>query len=338
MDGISSRGDSPIVHFVSVIIPNRNGGSTIGACLKAAFATQNVDFEVIVVDDFSDDDSIDVIEQFPCRIVRLTSHSGAAKARNTGAQHSKGDILFFTDADCLLQEDTVTRACAVLGASETPLVVGGTYTLEPADPRFFSRFQSVFIHYSETKHASDPDYIASHAMAMTADTFRQSGGFSESQRPILEDVELSHRIRRQGVQLLIDPNIQVRHFFNFSLLGSLQNAMRKSMYWIIYSLGNGDLLADSGTASLELKANVVSYFFSLLCLLISVSTSQIGWLVFAIAALIVNIVINRQLLLAFYRTGGILFFLGATLYYLGLYALPVGLGGVAGAIRYRRDS
>jgi len=45
------------------------------------------------------DNSLEVIKGFPCRLIRLDRHAGAAKARNTGAQRASGDILFFTDAD-----------------------------------------------------------------------------------------------------------------------------------------------------------------------------------------------------------------------------------------------
>ncbi len=323
---------------VSIIIPNRNGDNTIGACLEAALASQHPAFEIIVVDDYSDDDSVHVIEQFPCRLVRLNNHGGAARARNIGAQHAQGKILFFTDADCLLNEDTLTKASEALAASRSDLVVGGTYTRRPADDGFFSRFQSIFINYSETKHASHPDYIATHAMAISADNFRPSGGFSESMRPMLEDVEFSHRLRRQGIGLVLNPDIQVRHIFNFSLPGSLRNAFRKSMYWTMYSIGNKDLLADSGTASLELKANVVAYCLSWLLLFLAFATGHWTWW-FAIGGVqIVSIAINKRLLLAFFDVNDILFSSSAVIYYLALYPLPVGLGAIVGMIRYWRNS
>ncbi len=92
---------------ISVIIPNRNGAATIGKCVMAALASRHHDFEVIVVDDGSEDNSAEVIKGLPCRLIRLAEHGGAAKARNTGARHSRGDVLFFTDADCLLQPDSL---------------------------------------------------------------------------------------------------------------------------------------------------------------------------------------------------------------------------------------
>ncbi|MBI2225366.1 MAG: glycosyltransferase, partial [Betaproteobacteria bacterium] len=254
---------------ISVIIPNRNGAATIGKCLAAALASRHENFEVIVADDASEDDSVEVIKRFPCRLIRLAQHGGAAKARNTGARHSRGDVLFFTDADCLLQPDSLGVAGETLARAGPNAVAGGTYTALPHDRRFFSTFQSAFIHYCETKNPQRPDYLATHALAIPAQIFRQSGGFREEFLPILEDVEFSHRLRRMGYSLVMNPALQVQHIFDFSLSRSLANAVIKTKYCTLYSIRNGDLLADSGTASVGLNTNTAMYFRSLLLALLS---------------------------------------------------------------------
>ncbi len=172
--------------------------------------------------------------------------------------------MFFTDADCLLPPDALARACAALDRLGPRAVLGGTYTPLPADDSFFSRFQSVFIHHSETRHAADPDYLATHALALHADTLRRCHGFDERVHPILEDAEFSHRLRRAGYRLVLDPAIQVRHIFNFFVARFLRNAFTKARYWTRYSIANCDQLADIGTASHALKLNVATYFLSAL--------------------------------------------------------------------------
>ncbi|MBI4591103.1 MAG: glycosyltransferase family 2 protein [Candidatus Rokubacteria bacterium] len=320
--------------FISVIIPNRNGVATIDKCLAAVFSSGYPDFEVIVVDDGSEDNSVAVIRTFPCELLRLEKHSGAARARNVGAAHSKGEALFFTDADCLLQEDTLSIASKTLAGEGPTTVVGGTYTRTPYDKRFFSRFQSVFIHYSETKNADHPDYVATHAMVIDARTFRKNNGFAEAFLPILEDVEFSHRLRRAGYTLVVHPELQVQHVFNYSFLGSLRNAVKKSLYWTIYSLGNGDLLADSGAASLQLKLNVGAYVLSALLLLLAFPIGRPFLLPLIPGVILFNLVLNRGLIRALYRTGGAVFAAGATLYYVMVYPLAVGTGALLGALRY----
>jgi GT2 family glycosyltransferase len=317
---------------LSVIIPNHNGGRAIGRCLEAVFASSYDNFEAVVVDDCSSDDSTEIIRRFPCRLITLGGRSGAAKARNTGARNSSGEILFFIDSDCIVQKDTLLHVEQAFG-NRGDLVVGGTYTRIPDDDRFFSIFQSVFIHYSETKKGS-PDYIASHAMAIRRALFEESGGFPEEFMPIIEDVEFSHRLRRSGSTLTMNPAILVRHFFDFTLVKSLRNAFRKSMYWTAYSLKNRDLLNDSGTASKELKINVVSYFLIALILLLSISLHSTALLLCAPPVIGLNVYVNRNFFSALKDTKGPSFAFLSALYYLFVYPLPVGGGSMAGMLKY----
>ncbi len=324
-------------NLVSVIIPNRNGAATLGKCLEAALASQHDNFEVIVVDDASQDDSITIIAQYPCKLLRLAQHAGAAAARNLGAQHGRGDVFFFTDADCLMQKDSLALAVATLALEGAEAIVGGTYTLAPYDRRFCSRFQSVFINYFETRRAPTADYIATHALAISADSFRKHRGFAASPMPILEDVEFSHRLRREGCRLVMNPALQVQHMFNYSLLRSLRNAFVKSKYWTCYAIGNRDLLSDSGTASVGLKVNVGVYVGNGLLLAGYFVSGQIGLLLLMVLALAFNLLLNRGLLLAFYRAEGCGFALMATLYYLLLYPAAVAVGAASGLVLYLRN-
>jgi glycosyltransferase involved in cell wall biosynthesis len=322
-----------MIYTISVIIPNHNGSATIAKCLEAALASRYPKFEVVFVDDCSEDNSVEIINQFPCKLIRLDKPSGASKARNIGALNSRGDILFFTDTDCLLRKDTLSLVARTFSEGVPGSIIGGTYTPIPYDHGFFSVFQSIFIHYSETKKPESPDYIATHAMAIDAVVFKKMGGFSEDFLPILEDVELSHRLQRSGYRLIINPHILVQHIFNFSLIGSLHNAIRKSMYWTMYSLRNRDLLADSGTASLELKINVVTQLVNLVLLVL--------WIIFRKSLLIYplplifafNMYMNKKLTKAFYAAGGFIFTCLALIYYTLIYSLAVAVGAFAGVLK-----
>ncbi len=318
--------------LVSVIIPNYNGSATIERCLEAAFSSDYTCYEVIVVDDCSTDNSVEIIGKFPCTLVKLERRSGAAKARNQGALRSKGQILFFTDADCVIATDTLSRAVRSIAGQETS-VIGGTYTRIPYDDTFFSTFQSIFVNYSETKNTV-PDYVATHAMAIAPELFMKAGGFPEDFMPILEDVEFSHRLRRSGSGLIMDPSLLVRHIFNFTLTRSLRNAFRKSLFWTAYSLGNRDILADSGTASRELKVNVASFSLSVFLLLIFSLSGTVFLLFLLPLVTALNLLSSRALIGAFHHTKGLSFAVAATLYYALLYPVAVGAGALAGALRF----
>lgn len=325
----------PEERFISVVIPNRNGAATLERCLRAALASDYGRFEVVVVDDGSEDASAEIIGAFPCKRVMLDRRRGVSRARNAGARAASGELLFFTDADCLLQTKSLSVANAAYRGPD--LVLGGTYTPLPADGDFFSSFQSVFIHHFETRGA-EPDYVATHAMVVDAELFRLSGGFRQDRfmglAPSVEDVELSHRLRRAGCRLAVEPRLRVRHVFRFSLRRSLGNAIRKARHWTRYSLANRDVLADSGTASLALKANVLAAALAA-CLLSASAALGSGWpLLAALPLLALDLALSRGLIAAWFRHRGPLFGAKATLYYLTLYAAAVGIGAAAGTAEF----
>lgn len=321
------------VKRISVIIPNHNGGLTIGKCLEALFSSDYGNFEVIVVDDFSTDGSVEEISKFPCTLLRLERHSGASAARNAGARNSSGEVLFFIDSDCVVERNTLSVIDRTIRGREE-IVFGGTYSRLPFDDSFFGMFQSVFIHYSETKR-DEPDYVATHAMVISRGVFERSGGFLEDFLPILEDVEFSHRLRKSGVALRMNPGITVRHIFNFTFSKSLRNAFKKTKYWTIYSLKNGDLLSDSGTASRELKTDVVCFFLSVFLLLVFLFSGNLSFAKGAALVSAFNLLINRHFILLLYKTGGALFVISATLYYMAVYPVAIGAGSLAGLMEYR---
>jgi glycosyltransferase involved in cell wall biosynthesis len=321
---------------ISIVVPVHDGAATIGKCLAAALASDYPRFEVVVVDDGSTDGTLSIIESFPVKLVRHPARRGVSCARNAGAAASSGELLLFVDADCLLPKDALAVACAAHGGRPHRLV-GGTYTPRPHDDDFFSAFQSVFVHHFETKSAR-PDYVAAHAMLVDAELFRRSGGFVEGAfigfAASVEDVELSHRLRRAGCELVMDPSLQVQHVFRFSLRRSLANAVRKARTWTAYSLANRDVLADSGTASRELKANVASAFATL-ALAAAAALLGAAWaLAAALPLLALDLHLNRRLIGAWRRAGGARFAGLATLYYVTLFAAAVGTGAAVGTAQY----
>ncbi len=320
--------------MLSVIIPNHNGARTIDRCLDHVLASDHDDFEVIVVDDASTDDSVCRAGKYPCRLMCMTEHGGASRARNLGAACARGDILLFIDVDCLVQSDTLRVAETASRRHGYNTVVGGTYTRQPADPGFFNAFQSIFIHHCETRHRDSPDYVAGHAMVIQARTFGEHGGFPERFLPILEDVEFSHRLRRRGVRLVMEPGLTVRHIFNFNLFRSQVNAVRKTRYWVLYSLSNGDMLADSGTASRPLKVNAVVLVLSVFLLLAGLVLQLPQTIMVAVFLQLGNMVAQKSLFTDFRSSGGPVFALTAVLYYMFIYPWAIMLGGLCGVGNY----
>jgi len=315
---------------ISVIVPNHNGSSTIGACLEAVQGSGHKDFEAIIVDDCSSDGSAEIISRFPFRLIKLSEHGGASRARNEGAAAASGEILFFIDADCVLFSDTLEKVETAF-RQDPGTVIGGSYAPTAHDDTFFSTFQSIFINYSELRK-KEPDYIASHAMVVSRELFMNSGGFPEDFMPIIEDVEFSHRLRRNGIKLIMDSNILVRHIFNFNIFRSLKNAYRKSRYWTAYLLDNKGILSDSGTASVELKFSVLSAIIIWIFVACFILFPDRFYIESAVLIFLFSMAVSRGVISAFYRTKGIWFTVRAAAYYGLVYPFAVAAGGASGML------
>lgn len=324
--------------MISIVIPVRNGERTLAACLGAACAAAAPRDEVVVVDDGSTDASAAIAARHGCRLVRLPRPAGAGAARNAGAAAARGDLLFFTDADCILGAQTLGLAAAALESAGPRAVVGGTYETRPFDPGFFSAFQAVFVNFHETRSPEAPDYVATHAMAIRAEDFRAAGGFAESFLPILEDVEFCHRVRRAGYRLRMEPRLQVRHDFGFNLAGSLRNAARKARHWTRYSLRHGDLLADSGTASRGLKAAGALAGLSWASLAGAAALGLPALLLPIPAWFLAALAANRGLVGAFRAAGGPRFAAAAAAYLVIVYPAAVASGAALGLADLARAS
>jgi glycosyltransferase involved in cell wall biosynthesis len=81
---------------ISIIIPVYNSADSLQDCLEAIAKSEYENFETILVDDNSSDNSIVIAKQFNCHIIQLTQNSGPAYARNEGAKQAAGEILLFS--------------------------------------------------------------------------------------------------------------------------------------------------------------------------------------------------------------------------------------------------
>ena len=169
----------------SIIIPTYNRAATLPRTLRSVFEQSYDDFEVIVVDDGSTDDTAAALAPFRERITYLKQrNAGPGAARNLGLAHARGAYVTFLDSDDLLFPWTLATLAEVIARHDTPaLVLSDTlrFTKErdiTAQPR--ASLQTTL------KAAGWPDYLsAAHAgyrittgVIARAEVLREHGGFS----------------------------------------------------------------------------------------------------------------------------------------------------------------
>src|SRR5436305_840873 len=132
------RNDSTLPHrplpkapFVSVIVCSYNGGPTLASCLDSLGKLNYPEYEVILVDDGSTDDTSYIAAQFPWVRYLHQSNQGLSHARNTGAAAAKGEVFAYTDSDCMVDPDWLYYLSGTLVSGDYA-GVGGPNITPPA--------------------------------------------------------------------------------------------------------------------------------------------------------------------------------------------------------------
>jgi glycosyltransferase involved in cell wall biosynthesis len=191
----------------SVIVPNREAGATLPRTLEA-LSRQRFDepYEVIVVDDGSEDDSVEVAERFgpPVRVVRQ-GRLGPGPARNAGAAEARGEVLAFTDADC--EPEAGWLAAGIAALHEADLVQGLVEPIPDFDRGPFDR--TLWIDHETGLYETANLFIR-------RELFERLGGFEVWLEPdigkaLAEDVWLGWRARRSGARTSFCERARVHH-------------------------------------------------------------------------------------------------------------------------------
>lgn len=211
--------------YFSVIIPTRARPERLAACLEAL---NNLDyprdqFEVIVVDDGSDEPPHDVVRHFSGRldVALLTQpHAGPATARNTAAARARGDVLAFTDDDCAPASDWLTRLASRF-AQDKHLAVGGrtinALTNDPYAAASQLIMDVVYAYYNAD--GSRARFVASNNVAFPKDQFHEVGGFDSSYPLAAEDRDLCDRWVHHGFRIIYAPEVVISHAHRMGLRG-----------------------------------------------------------------------------------------------------------------------
>lgn len=194
----------------SVVVPAFNAGDTIEGCINA-LSEQTVCrdcYEIIVVDDGSQDETADIAEHMGIHVVRQERRRPAG-ARNTGIQAAGGDIICFTDADCAPKEDWLEQ---VLQPFDDPEIAGCKGTYATRQRSIVARFVQIEYEdkYDLLYGQRYIDFIDTYSAAYRRDVLVANNGFDES-FPYLEDQELSFRLATRGYRMVFQPGAVVYH-------------------------------------------------------------------------------------------------------------------------------
>ena len=187
---------------VSVIMSVHNGKDYLSTSLPAVRKSDYPYFELIVVDDNSTDGSVNISQDFANTVILLKDSKGPAKARNLGAKKSKGDILFFVDADVAIYPDSISKIVRELETHPEVSAVFGSYDDTPLEKNFFSSYKNLFHHFVHKNSDIHARTFWAGCGAVKRDIFLNSGGFPEVySTSSIEDVVFGYKLVEDGKKI-----------------------------------------------------------------------------------------------------------------------------------------
>jgi len=212
----------PRAPFVSVIVCSYNGGRTLAACLDSLSKLNYPDYEVILVDDGSTDDTAYIAAQFPqVRYIHQSNH-GLSHARNTGAATARGEVLAYTDSDCMADVDWLYYLIGTLVSGDYA-GVGGPNVTPPAQNWVQA---CVAAAPGGPSHVLLTDTVAEHIpgcnMAFYRWAFESVGGFDAEYHKAGDDVDFCWRIQQAAWVIAFSPPAIVWHYRRFTLRAFLK--------------------------------------------------------------------------------------------------------------------
>lgn len=192
---------------VSIVVPTRGRPEALSACVSALLDQEPPPggFEIIVVDDG------DGLPELPTGVRTVVcERRGPAAARNLGAETARGEVLAFTDDDCVPSPGWARELEAVVRRNPDAGVAGTTLNGFPDD--VFAVASQLALDAAHTHFAAggEPRFAASCNLAVPAVAFRALGGFDPSFRHA-EDRDLCARWYASGRSLVWAPGAEVVH-------------------------------------------------------------------------------------------------------------------------------
>jgi glycosyltransferase involved in cell wall biosynthesis len=289
---------------VSIITPVYNGGIAFVDCLSAIKKYKPLSWELIVVDDGSTDRS--AATAAGATIYTTGGRMGPGYARNLGAQHARGDYLFFIDADCEVNEFTFENLAEELNEYPDIDAFFGSYDDSPRAPNFVAQYKNLchrYVHQLSNENAST--FWAGCGIVKRT-TFMELGGFDVNRfnRPSIEDIDLGYRIRQAGGRIRIAKSVQVKHYKAWNLANLIKvDIVDRGIPWTRLLLANPWCRVSELNLQLSYRVSVISAFLLVACVLACLVKPV--FLLGALASAMVFCSLNRDIFRYFYEYRGL---------------------------------
>jgi len=281
---------------LTVIVPVRNGALQLPRCLDALCNAAYDNYEVIVVDDGSTEQTMEIARRFGLEPLSTGQTMGPGGARNLGARRATGQVLVFVDADVVIAPNVLGLIARDFQRDAELGAVFGSYDDAPAWNDFLSQYKNLMHHYVHQVSSEQAVTFWAGCGAIRKDVFEKYGGYNaEKYRlPSIEDIELGYRMTQGGERILLDKEIQAKHLKRWTWRGLLRaDIFYRAIPWTRLILTTRNLPRDLNlTLGARLSASLVGLLLvSLLALAAGAAGVSFGVPLAALAAVPVALIV-----------------------------------------------
>jgi len=192
--------------IISIIIPAHNDGSFIGGLLDSINKFITEDYEIIVVNNGSTDNTHEVLSEHKCTVIDIKDRVNPSTARNIGAKKASGKYIIFFDSDILVTEQWAHQLTKLINNTEVLpkyFITGCSYYMS-INPSWIENY------WFEPLRKKVKSYINGGNIITSLETFEYIGGFDEHLETG-EDVAFSEKAKNIGVKIIINNRWKVYH-------------------------------------------------------------------------------------------------------------------------------
>ncbi len=197
---------------VSVVIPAYNAGRYLRECLQSIKQQTYKDFEIIVVDDCSTDDTFKIAQEEGAIVARNDKNLGQGPTRNTGIKLAKGEIIANTDSDVIVPPKWLENILADMARFNVDCVGGGYIGL--AGNTFVEGFSFFELLFRRKNFHGFVKTLVGNNFACSKKILEEIGGFPTHFKYTCDDLYLSYKISKKHLIYWDQDNGVYHHFRN----------------------------------------------------------------------------------------------------------------------------
>lgn len=224
-----------IEHFISVVIPNFNGANIIDSCLDYIFSQDYSNFEVIVVDDLSSDDSIEKLKKFKqIKLIKNPKNLGFAASCEIGSKISSGDIILFLNTDAfLIDKTTFSEINNRFEKNKDLNILGFTQLNRDKELDFLGSEIDIFFNINSYNKKDVKKYtmVGGACFATRKEIFNKLGGMDSNYFLYVEEVDYMFRSLKSGYDTEVS-EIKVVHLGGESTKNEYNNSTNSNKIYL----------------------------------------------------------------------------------------------------------